>query len=115
MVTELAPASPATSRPEGAKVNANGTGVADGLTTGAADSLPSLPTAKTSIALVLAFVVTSSLLPSGAKPTWPGEVRKFGGSPLASPSERADAEIGVNPWRLRRKPCTVPAPPALST
>ena len=68
VVTELAPASPATSLPA-PNVNANGTGVADGFATGAAESRPSGPTSKTSIVLVLAFVVTISFRPSGVKPT----------------------------------------------
>src|SRR5436305_1342528 len=63
----------------------------------------------------LAFVVTSSCRPSGAKPTWPGEVRKFGGSLLARPSERAEPAIGVSPCGSRRKPWTIPVPPALRT
>src|SRR5436190_15661086 len=95
VVTELVPASPSTSRPE-PNVKAKGTGVADGLTTGVADRRPSGPTEKTSIELVLAFVVTSSLLPSGVKPTWPGAVRKFGGSLFANPSDRADPGIATS-------------------
>src|SRR5262245_11317232 len=115
VVTELVPASPETSRPDGSKVKANGTGVADGLTIGAADSRPSAPTWNTSIELVLAFVVTSSLLPSGVKPTCPGELRKFGGVELASPSERAEPAIGATPCLPTRNPCTIPVPPELST
>src|SRR5438094_2135254 len=95
VVTELVPASPSTRRPE-PNVKAKGTGVADGLTTGDADRRPSEPTWKTSIELVLAFVVTSSSLPSGVKPTWPGEVRKNGGSPFARPSDRAEPGIGTS-------------------
>ena len=69
-----------------------------------------------SIELVLAFVVTSSFEPSGVKATSPGDIRKFGGSPLASPSERAESSIGLScPWRPSQKPCTIPVPPELST
>ena len=96
-------------------MKANGTGVAEGLTTGVADKRPSGPTEKTSIELVLAFVVTSSLLPSGVKPTWPGEVRKNGGSLFANPSERAEPEIGTRRLPRIQKPCTIPVPPELST
>src|SRR5262249_59532560 len=93
-VTELVPATPTTSRPSGPNVNANGTGVADGFTTGEAERRPSGPTSKTSIELVLAFVVTSSLPPSGVKPTCPGAVRKFGGAVFASPSVPAGPGLG---------------------
>src|SRR5215203_3608107 len=79
-------ASPLTSRPRGSNVNANGTTVADGFSTAVSDSVPSGRTLKMSIVLPLAFVVTISLVPSGVNPTWPGEVRKFGGSVFASPN-----------------------------
>ena len=112
--TELVPASPTTSRPE-PKVNANGTGVAEGLTTGVADNRPSRPTRKTSIALPLALVVTISSRPSGVNPTWPGDVRKNGGSEFARPSVRAESGIGCSPPSSIRNPCTVPVPPESST
>ena len=67
-MTELAPASPIASRPLGVNVNANGTGVADGFATGVPDSRPSGSTAKATIRLPLAFVVTISCRPSGVKP-----------------------------------------------
>jgi hypothetical protein len=44
--------------------------------------------------LRLALVVAISFCPSGVKPTWPGEVRKFGGSALANPSERLEPSSG---------------------
>src|SRR5262249_57508069 len=81
--TELAPASPTARRPAGAKVNANGTGVADGFATGVADRRPFGATWNTSIVLPLAFVVTSSSRPSGVKPTCPAAVRNPPPSPLA--------------------------------
>jgi hypothetical protein len=64
------------------------------LTTGVVESVPSRRTRKTSIALPLIFVVTSSSRPFGLKPTWPGELRKFGGFVFASPSDLADPAIG---------------------
>jgi hypothetical protein len=88
-------------------VNANVTGVADGFATGVADSRPP-STRKTSIELVLAFVVTSSQRPSGVNPTWPDAVRKFGGSPFARPSERAEPAMGSRPSSPIQKPWTVP-------
>ena len=108
------PASPITSFPC-ANVNANGTGVAEGFATGAAESVPSGSTWKTSIRLPLTFVVTIRWLPSGVKPSWPGEVRKNGGLLFANPSVRAEPGIGVRPPPPIRKPWTIPVPPELST
>jgi hypothetical protein len=88
------PASPSASLPCGVNVNANGTGVAELFTTGVAESVPSGRTPKTRIWLPLAFVVTISFCPSGVKPTWPGDVRKSGGFPFASPSDLAEPAIG---------------------
>ena len=114
-MTELAPASPIASSPVGVNVKANGTGVADGFPTGAADSRPSAPTWNTSIVLPLALVVTISCRPSGVKPTWPGELRKNGGFVFARPSVRAEPGIGRRSLPTIRKPVTLPAPPAFST
>jgi hypothetical protein len=69
VVRELAPASPEASLPCGVNVNANGTGVAELLTTGVVESVPSRRTRNTSILLPLIFVVTSSWRPFGLKPT----------------------------------------------
>jgi len=73
--TELFPAWATTAWPFGAKTSAKGTGADDAFTTGAADSQPFQLTPKTSMALVLAFVVTRSCEPSGENATWPGELR----------------------------------------
>jgi hypothetical protein len=85
-------------------VNANGTGVAESLTTGVVESVPLRRTRKTTMWLSLAFVVPISFRPSGVKPTWPGDVRKFGGFPFASPSDRAEPAIGAGDGRGSRSP-----------
>ena len=96
-------------------MNANGTGVAEGFSTAVSDSRPSRRTSKMSIVLPLAFVVTISFLPSGVNPTWPGEVRKFGGSVFASPSDRAEPPSLWSRSPRISKPWTIPVPPALRT
>ena len=96
-------------------MNANGTGVAEGFSTAVSDSVPSPRTRKMSIVLPLAFVVTISFRPSGVKPTWPGEVRKFGGSVFASPSERAEPSSARMRSPRISKPWTIPTPPAFRT
>src|SRR6185437_7033315 len=66
------PASATIRCPAESKSTANGTASGSELTTGVLAGAPLPATAKTSTALVLLFVVTTSFDPSGVKATWPG-------------------------------------------
>ena len=69
VATAFGPASETSTSPFGSSATANGTSPARVFTVGAADRVPSPLTANTSTALLAAFVVTNSALPSGLKDT----------------------------------------------
>src|SRR5580692_2670353 len=68
----LVPASAITRCPAESKSTPNGTASGSDVTTGAFDGEPEPATLKTSTALVLPLVVTTSFEPSGVNATWPG-------------------------------------------
>ena len=96
VVSALVAASVTTRCPTRSKVNPNGTGVADGLTTGAPDTEPDEVTSNTSMSLPFALVVTTRWRPSGVKPIWPGVFRNAGVRPGVRPSERLLPGMGVS-------------------
>ena len=69
---------------------------------------------KTSTVL-LDFVVTTRLRPSGVNSTSPGELEKSGMSSLSRPRERCDPASGLSPLPVILKPWMLPSPPAFMT
>ena len=99
VATALVPASATTRLPPASKVTANGTAPGSGVTTGVRDRPPSRLTAKTSMALPLPLVVTTSWEPSGVNATCPGVWVNSGSCVGSSPSGRFHAGM-----RMRKSP-----------
>ena len=114
MLTVESLASAAGIRPALSKLIANGTAPAESLTTARRAGRPSRATGKTSTVLA-DLVVTTSSRPPGVNATWPGELLNSGTLLLSGSSEQCASERGAGPAAVRRKPWTLPAPPAFMT